>query len=96
MKIFDGKQFLASKTCQINLSNGRTYVVKDLSDDVLQAITEITEQTPIADIRKVIAKAIGAKSEDITDVGMIELQGVLAFLSESLLGTESPNEITQG
>ncbi len=95
MKVFDGNEFLASKGCEIKLSNGQKYVVKDLSDDALEALTTLSEETSFSEVRHIVTKALGAKAEDIQDVGIIELQGALNFLSESLFATESPNEMTK-
>lgn len=92
MKVFNGKDFLASKGCEINLSNGQKYVIKDLSDDALEALTTLSEESSFSEVRSIVTKALQAKAEDIKDVGIIELQGALNFLSESLFATESPNE----
>ena len=91
MKVFDGKDFLSSRSCEINLSNGQQYVVKDLSDSTLEALTKMTEETPFAEVRDVARSAIGATVEEIKEVGILELQGALNFLSESLFTTESQN-----
>lgn len=92
MKVFNGEEFLASRGCEINLSNGMKYIVKDLSDSTLEALTSISEDTPFNEVRNVVIQALQAKVEDIEDVGMVELQGALSFLSESLFNIESQNE----
>lgn len=91
MKVFDGSEFLSSRSCEINLSNGQKYVVKDLSDTTLEALVNMTEETPFVKVREVARDAIGATADEIKDVGILELQGALNFLSESLFATESQN-----
>lgn len=94
MKVFDGAEFLASRGCEIKLSNGTKYIVKDLSDEVLEDLTSITEETPFNKVREIVRQALDATPEQIENVGMVELQGALSFLSESLFSTELQNEKT--
>ena len=84
MKVFDGNKFLASRECSINFSNGSTYVVKDLSDTALTAMSKIDETTAMTDIRKIVGQALATDVAELKDIGIVELQGALAFLSESL------------
>jgi len=84
MKVFDGNQFLKSRECTINLSNGSQYIVKDLTDSAMDAITKIDETTTMEGVRDVVAKAFGTTSDALKGIGVVELQGSLDFLSKSL------------
>jgi len=85
MKVFNGADFLKSKTCTIDLSNGEHFVVKDLSDEAMDEITKINDsESTMASIRCTIAKAFKTDIKKLKGVGVVELQGALGFLSESL------------
>jgi hypothetical protein len=84
MKVFNGAEFLESHACEISLSNGNTYVVKDLSDSAMDHISKIGEGSSMNDVRNVVAEALGTELKGLEKVGVVELQGALGFLSESL------------
>jgi len=84
MKVFNGAKFLESRGCEIELSNGKQYIVKDLSDASMDYISKIGEGSNMADVRNAVASALGTDLEGLEGVGVVELQGALGFLSESL------------
>jgi len=87
-KVFNGKEFMAQKSCTINLSNGVVATVSEVSDKTMKAMDELgkNEDSGINEIRTVVALMLGKKPEDLSDIGIVELRGAMDFLSESLFG----------
>ena len=50
----------------------------------MDQITKIGEDTTMQTVREAVAKALGTDIEALVGIGVVELQGALAFLSESL------------
>ncbi len=84
MKVFNGNEFLKSRECTIKLSDGTQHVVKDLSDTAMDALGKLDESTSMANIRTVVAETLRTDVESLKDIGVVELQGALNFLSQSL------------
>ena len=84
MNVFNGAEFLKSKACNIDLSNGNKFIVKDLSDAAMDQITKIDENATMKDVRSAVATALDSNIDQLVGIGVVELQGALAFLSESL------------
>jgi len=84
MKVFNGAKFLETRGCEIELSNGNKFIVKDLSDASMDYISKIGEGSSMGDVRAAVASALGAELDQLTDIGVVELQGALGFLSSSL------------
>lgn len=84
MKVFNGQEFLASRECTLTLSDGSSYTVKDLSDDALTNMTKLDETASMSDVRTVMASALNTDVENLKSIGVVELQGAMGFLSESL------------
>jgi len=84
MKVFNRAEFLSSKCCEICLSNGSKFMVKDLSDAAMDHISKIDETSDMNQVRNAVALALGTDVDKIKDIGVVELQGALGFLSESL------------
>jgi len=87
-KVFDGKKFLDSKMVTVNFSNGVIGQVTEISDAQMAVLDSLgnTENTGVEFIRDAVAKLVNVKGEDIKQIGIVELRGVMDFLSESLFG----------
>jgi hypothetical protein len=86
-KVFNGGEFLKSKSTKINFSNGIVADVGELSDAGMKALDSLGEAGKgIEDIRQCVGTICGKKPEELKDVGIVELRGVMDFLSESLFG----------
>jgi hypothetical protein len=86
-KVFNGGEFLNQRETKIDFSNGIVASVKELSDDGMKALDSLSDAGKgIDDIRATVATICGRKPSDLKDVGIVELRGVMDFLSESLFG----------
>jgi len=87
-KVFDGKAFMASKACTIQLSNGIVANVSELDDKTMKAMEDLgnNENAGLGEIRSVVATICSKQPEDLKSIGIVELRGVLDFLSENLFG----------
>jgi hypothetical protein len=86
-KVFNGGEFLKSKSTKINFSNGIVADVGELTDAGMKALDSLGEPGKgIEDIRQCVATICGKDVKDMKTVGIVELRGVMDFLSESLFG----------
>lgn len=85
-KVFSGKDFLAQRSVKIDLSNGTVATVSELSDDALTVMDELgkKEDASPKEIRRVVAKMLGKEASALEGIGVVELRGVMDFLSKSL------------
>ncbi len=84
-KVFNGGEFLKQKATKINFSNGIVADVGELSDEGMKALDSLGDADKgIADIRKCVALICGKEPKDLSTIGIVELRGVMDFLSESL------------
>lgn len=84
MKAFNGNDFLATKSASVTFSNGKTVVVREISDETLTLMDTLGDKKGTEPIREVIASMCKFKVEELQDIGLVELKGALDFLSESL------------
>ncbi|MDY0206204.1 MAG: hypothetical protein RBR82_06215 [Pseudomonas sp.] len=90
-KVFDSKKFLADRSCELRLSNGRTLEVAELPENAIEMLRDMTKDRPdatLSDEREQLAKFIGVDAEAFTGVGLIELRGVVDFLFSNLLSSK--------
>ena len=87
-KAFVGKDFLADKKVDVELSNGFKCVVDEIHDDVFEEIKKLEDSEDIDALKKIVALYLKATPEDLVGVGFVELSGLQSFLIESLLGSK--------
>ena len=85
MQVFNGKDFLDSKGCQFDLSNGQTYVVKEIRPEQLDEVMKMPDEPDSKAMTAAIASILDCPPEELKDIGVVELKGVMDFLSENLL-----------
>lgn len=96
MQVFNGKNFLDKKAVDVTLSNDKAFVVREIPTEVMDALSEMGEESTGKELKANIAKACGVDESTFDGVGIVELRGLLDFLFDSLFGSKSPNETTKG
>lgn len=91
MQVFDGKAFMEEKSVEIKLTNGFTTVVAELTDEQLSKMEELGKEFDDKDggvgvARKMVANLLNTDPDKLKGVGMVELRGVMDFLTERLFG----------
>jgi hypothetical protein len=86
--VFNGKEFLSSKAVDIELSNGFKTKVQEINDVQMDKLAELgkVEEPTTKEIRATVANLLDADVESLTGIGLIELRGVMDFLTERLFG----------
>jgi hypothetical protein len=86
-KVFNGGEFLKAKATKINFSNGVVADVGELSDAGMVALDSLGDAGKgIKDIRETVGTICGVDAKELKNIGIVELRGVMDFLSESLFG----------
>lgn len=86
--VFNGKEFLESKAAPIELSNGFTTTVREVSDKQMEVLSALGAKTEPSneDIRVVVATLLNTDVASIKEIGLVELRGVMDFLTGHLFG----------
>jgi hypothetical protein len=92
MKVFNGNKFLESKAVQVTLSNGKEFTVREIPTEVMDEISTMGDNAKSEDLKTSIAKACGVDAGLFSNIGIVELRGLLDFLFESLFTLKSPKE----
>ena len=85
MQVFDGKKFLEEKGCEFVLSNGKTYEVHEVRPEQLDEVTKMPDDPDSKAIVRAVASMLDVPPEELDGIGIVELKGVMDFLSENLL-----------
>jgi len=85
MKVFNGKEFLATKGVKVSLSNGKEFEILEVAPEQLDKITSMPDEPDSKAMIAGVASILGCTSEDLEGIGIVELKGVMDFLSANLL-----------
>jgi hypothetical protein len=86
MATFNGKEFLASKKVKVDLSNGQSFEVCEISQETMDELDQLGDDASKVTLKDQLAKLCGVDKSAFEGVGVVELRGVMDFLSDSLLG----------
>ena len=87
-KVFSGKEFLANKAVKVDFTNGVVATVNEISDKAMASMESLgkNDESGLKEIREVVALMCGEDASKLAGIGIVELRGVMDFLSENLFG----------
>ena len=86
-KVFSGGDFLKSKEVTVTFSNGAVATLAELTDKGMKALDGLGDEGKgVKDIREAVCTICNLPEGKLAEIGIVELRGVMDFLSESLFG----------
>jgi hypothetical protein len=85
METFKGKDFLEGKKVKIELSNGQAFEVSEISQEIMDSLEKMEGSEGVT-LKDQLAHLCAVDKSTFDEVGVVEMRGVMDFLSENLLG----------
>jgi len=97
-KVFDGSKFLNDRAVEIQLSNGKTFTVKEVMPETMEEVArmEKSESENEGSPAKVLATICKVPVSEFDGVGIVEMKGAIDFLLESLFDTKPQSSMNIG
>ena len=99
-RVFDGGKFLSDRAVEIKLSNGKSFEVKEVMPETMEAVAQMEMQEAAGESQgspaKVLSTICNVPQEEFNGVGMVEMKGAIDFLLENLFGTKQQNSTNRG
>ena len=85
MEVFNGAKFLESKGCKFELTNGKAFEVREVRPEQLDKIMKMPDEPDANSMKVAVAGVLDCEVSELDEIGIVELKGVMDFLSENLL-----------